>query len=78
MLSYWLMETDLSDQTPEIPGGVAYGLIDDDNPAPVDAVIYEGDNALEQVEKAAAEITTRQADAAVAALTKGNNGKGKR
>ncbi len=67
MPTYWLLETDLSDQTPEIPGGVQYGLVDEANPAPKDAVLFEGNDALERVVKQADAIAMRQADKAASA-----------
>lgn len=70
MEKYWLVERNLSDTTPEIPGGVEYGLVDDANPAPVEAVIFEGPNALQDVEQACEDINERQAAAAKKALEK--------
>ena len=64
---YFLREIDLSAITPEIPGGVEYGLVDKFNPAPEGAKLFEGDDALAQVEAEAEAITQRQIDAAVAA-----------
>ena len=66
MPTYWLTETDLSAQTPEIPGGVAYGLVDESNPPPPGASLFEGDNALVQVTKAAEAAVVKQIDRAVA------------